>query len=245
MSKKLKIVFCVLLLLAIGLGLCYKAFLVWNDASKNIDATIHTAFNNIEEKEIYTDKSYQNANIGSMHYYVPEGYILNKANAKTNQKSYDLKEEGSNKTIGMFIIGESDLNSVEEIEKIIDSNILTKLNTEKLFKKYNIKDEVDLYKYFKEHHNKKRNIFWGISHLQMDGFVDMYISLNQASGPNMHSYFLTKDLKGYMTIIRNHHFAFITYQGKNYTVSFGNVRKEEDNKTTQEFLKILASISFE
>lgn len=232
-NKKTKIgISFVILLFLLFIG--YKVFLLYY--YHHNDKEYREMYTKITDLAIQRDITTQNDKIGNLHYDLPNEFSLEEE--KNNQKIY-IEYNAQGNQISRFTIGKANINSLEETKQSLKF-----VNYEKLAKKYDIKDEIDLYHYYYEHKDEKRNIFWNRSHIQMNGFVNLYMLLVSTGNSNCNRYFLTQDMKGYMVNCSNSHSynAYFTHENNLYEVSY--MGKEETSLTDQEFIKILKSISF-
>lgn len=222
----------IVLLLLVFIG--YKTFLIYYFSHD--DKEYKEIFSKITDIAINQDTTNQNDNIGNLHYYLPNELSLQEE--KNGQKVY-VEFDTDGKQIGRLSIGVSHINAFEDTKQSLKF-----VNYEKLAKKYNIQDEIDLYHYYYNHKDEKRNIFWSSSHIKMNGFVNLYMLIVSSGGSNCNSYFLNKDLKGYMLECSNNNSydAYFVHDNENYVVSY--MGKESTTMSYQEFLKILESISF-
>lgn len=236
MKKKIKIGLGILVILGL-IYFGYKGFLL-HGVKTISDREYKFMYANISDYPIHQDTTNQNDFIGKMHYYVPKKLVLKEEKKEEQQKVYEIQNiEG--KKEGQLIIGKANNTALEDAKKA-DKFV----NYKHLFKKYQIQDEIDLRKFYKEHMEKKVTIFSSISKLQMENFIRVYMFIISTGGPNCNYYFLTGDLKGHLTEEKNGKYseAYLTHNNENYIISFMGT---ESNITHQEFEQILTSISFE
>lgn len=214
----------------------YKVFLLYY--FNHSDKEYREMFNKVADLSINRNTTNQNDSIGKLSYYIPNELNLKEKESSNGQKVY-TENDDIGKQIGQLTIGLANINSLEDTKQSIKF-----VNYEKLAKKYNINDEIDLYRYYYEHKDEKRNIFWSDSHIKMNGFVNLYMLLVSTGNPTCNRYFLTQDIKGYMVDCSNSNYydAYFVYENELYKVSYMTNTKTSMNY--QEFIKILESISF-
>ncbi len=234
MKSKKKIIGIGIIVLCVLSFVGYKAFLLvyFNHSDKEY----REIFNEITDLSIHKNVINQNASVGNLHYFVP--IELKEEKQENGQKIYVERDDNGNQ-VAQLTIGLANLSSLEDTKQSLNF-----VHYEKLAKKYNIQDEIDLYHYYYEHKEENANIFWSSSHIKMNGFVNHYMLIVSSGGTSCHSYFLNDDLKGYLLECsnRNVYDAYFVYEKELYVVNF--MGKESTSMTYQEFIKILESISF-
>lgn len=235
-NKKIFIGIGIIMLLLICF-VCYKGFLLYY--FNHSDKEYKEMFNKVTDLSINRNITNQNDSVDRLRYYIPSELNLTLKNSSNGQKIY-TKIDNEGKQVGQLIIGLANINSLEDTKQSLKF-----VNYEKLAKKYNINDEIDLYHYYYEHKEEKRNIFWDSERIKMKGFVNLYMLMVSSGNSTCNRYFLTQDMKGYMVDCSNSndYDAYFVYEDKMYVVSYmSNVKT---TMTYQEFIKILESISFE
>lgn len=234
-NKKVFIGMGILLLLLCFGG--YKVFLLYY--FNHSDKEYREMFSKIIDLPINRNITNQNDSVDKLKYYIPSELNLTLKNSSNGQKIY-TEIDSTGKQVSQLTIGLANLNSLEDTKQVLKS-----VNYEKLAKKYNINDEIDLYHYYYEHKEEKRNIFWSSHHIKMNDFVNLYMQLVSSGNSTCNRYFLIQDMKGYMVECSNSndYDAYFVYENKMYVVSYmSNVKT---TMTYQEFIKILESIFFE
>lgn len=137
----------------------YRTFDIMNTEFKEV-------LKNVDEKSIKTDKTLANTKFHNLNMKILDDLV--EKNLNTNSKTYS-NEFG---TMNMWIIKDTTYEKSEAITKD-DYTKKYGFNYEKLTKKYDINNEYDFIEYIKNGIDKKPNIFWSKSHLQMN-----YIAYN-------------------------------------------------------------------
>jgi hypothetical protein len=224
----------ILVIILILIWSSYKAYLLF----KYPNITGIENLNNITDISITTNKNIQNTKIENMSLYIPERFEESKLNISTNEttKTFTLTGESDDYTQIMFI--GVDKNKLEDtIKNDLD---LKNINYQKLLKKYNIENEIDLIKYYEKNKDTKRNIFWSKSHIEINYLVKEYIIVSMTVSKT--SSYLTNDLNG-----------FITYNNEDYYIRIANnddiyyltITSHGNKIEYNEVINILESITFD
>lgn len=204
---------------------------------KQSDTVYKEIFNKVTDIEITSDTSKQNDSVGNLKYYIPSNLKLASEEPKDNQKTY-YEYDKTGKQIGRLTIGLAEDTALEDTKKV-----LKYIDYEKAAKEYNITDEIDLYHYYYEHKDEKRNILSSSSQIKIDGFVKKYLYIVSSGSPSCNSYFLNQDMKGYMIECpdNNSYTAYFVNGKDKYAIYY--IGQDSSFMTYKEFIKILESIS--
>lgn len=172
----------------------YKAFLLHYYKSDE-HSYIKEQLENAQNISITSDKSLANTKFLDMNLFISHEYKeYNPQGFKEDngQGYYQKIYSSNNETFDIWL---------QKMPFTLDDVLSDfKFDAKKLMKKYNIKDEIDLLRYYKEQKSTKRNIFWSTSALQMEDLITNYIVTSFSAGQNSKDYsFLTGDLNGIMT----------------------------------------------
>lgn len=231
-NKKLCVIIGIAALIIIGF-VGYKVFLLYYF---NVHKEIY--YDKFTDISITRDITNQNEQIANLKFYLPSELGLEEKDSTNSQKIY-AKYDNDGNQVGQFVIGIAEYNAFDDVKKVLKVT-----NYEKLAQKYNIKDEIDLYRYYYEHKDEKSNIFWSNSHIKMNGIANGYITLVSTGGPTCDNYFLNQDIKGVMVSCKGkRYWAYFVHENENYVMGYSG--KEDAIISYQEFINILKSISFE
>lgn len=233
-KKIVKILVVIVLLCLVWVG--YKGLLL--SYYNTNDEMSKELFKEVIEVAIEKNTTNQNESVSNMSYYIPSNYHLIKE--ENNQKTYTLN--GTTEMANKIIIGEFNYESLDIIKSTVKF-----INYDKLFQKYNIQDEIDIYRYYYEHKDEKRNILWSKSHIQINAVANFYLQIIGGGDSSIcQIQFLTKDLKGLMSVCfvkeanLNYFTTYITHNKKMYYVRYLGT----DIMSYEEFMSIIKSISF-
>ena len=162
----------------------------------------------IQELIVNVDKSIANREFEDMHIFIPEEYTENIDN--------DKKKRGRPKKV-----------QISENENI---------NYEKIYKKYDISNELDLITYFEE--NKDKNIFQSKDAMQMNYLANRYISYKYALKDEY--YYLEGDLKGLVESEKYRYLVTIFDKDESYIISLN-----KDMYSYEDVVNTLKTIYFE
>lgn len=235
MKKQNWIILGIAIILLFGIG--YKVF--WLFYYKIDDESIKEVFDHISEINITNNANSQNTKIEQMHISIPKNYQEDTSAPKEKQKDFYLKKDGEAWSVKISLSFKEDY-----LESIFSENPRTKnFNYQKILEKNEINDAIDLLRYYEKQKKEKPNILWSKSKVQMNYMAKYYALM--PSPITKHSYFLTKDIKGYMvendpsTIFD----ALLIHEEKTYFVNA--VVTEENALTHQDFINLLESVYFE
>ena len=165
--KSIGIIIAIIIVCAIWV--VYKAFLLNTFNTYIPTEEFGNTLNAIEEQSIKTDKNIANAKFYNLNFKIQEN--LTEKDQSDWSKTY-LNENG---TIVLWILKD---NLYEKSAAISEDDNTKKFgfNYEKLVKKYDINNEYDFLEYIKNNVDKKPNIFWSKSHIQMNYIANNWIS---------------------------------------------------------------------
>lgn len=213
---------------------CYKVFLLYY-YKPNDHSYIKEQLESAQNISITSDKSLANTKFLDMNLFISDEYKEYKPQGfkEDDGKGYYQKMYSSdNETFDIW------LQKMPSTSDDLLSDF--KFDSKKLMKRYNIKDEIDLLRYYKEQKSTKRNIFWSKSALRLEYLISTYIITSFSAGQNTKDYnFLTGDLNGIMTKESNYIKVYILNGNERYSLLFNK------NTITDEQVKnILKSVYF-
>lgn len=249
-NKNIKKVIIVILLFS-SLYLLYKGFIIIYFNTNSINSTSKEFPYN---KHIYnlTIKKNNKANTlfdEKLPIYIPNDFKLvtdkTKSNLITDDCDVYLKNSTTKEIFDAALLicnnYEDNINNLDKYE--IRNSLFPYLNINHLLEKYNIKDNLDLIKYYELHYADKYNIFTSSNKIKMKYIAKNYIQVSMPSYDKF--YYLKNDLRGYLTKRKNNATAIIymnndTYDFISYSLSFYN--NQENYFNDQNIIEIISSL---
>ena len=230
MKKKYLIILLAILCLAfIG----YKGLLIYVYDSKNNDSITMKMEDPIL---IETKQNTQTNHFQNIHFSLPKDFSLSNTYNSQNAQMYESENQNTR-----VIIGPLETTFLDQMQK--EDKRFQYFEVQKLLKKYQIDNELELLTYYQEHKNEKETIFSKQSKIQMQYVARMYTE-NFMNGFTT-VYYLDKDRTG--VFVHNeektNYYVQILYQKKMYAIRILVMNPEEfsfDN--VKEFL---SSITFD
>lgn len=215
-NKKIWMILVILVIVLFFLG--YK-FYLFNKYNVYSDSDLKFS---IQELIVNVDKSIANRDFEDMHIFIPEEYTEN----IDNDYIYELNNESA---ISLY-----KYDTLDWFSKRISEN--ENINYEKIYKKYDISNELDLITYFEE--NKDKNIFQSKDAMQMNYLANRYISYKYALKDEY--YYLEGDLKGLVESEKYRYLVIIFDKDESYIISLN-----KDMYSYEDVVNTLKTIYFE
>lgn len=237
-KKKFSIVgVLVIFIILLGVWLAVKGSFL-KDVQNFKNGEIASIYNDIKDLEIKTNSYAQNANWQDISIYIPEEFVM----SETKESSIWYTLKGETLESSKVNISISNISSVyEDLEKIKDGSFITPKMVEKFEAKNNLNDIVDYMKYFVESKARKGTLFTSFKQIALEHYVDTYLAMITTGSNKNQNYFLTGDLKGYMTLGKQYINVILADENKIYSIEV--MSKEENAFTLDEMIKILQSIT--
>ena len=215
-NKKIWMILVILVIVLFFLG--YK-FYLFNKYNVYSDSDLKFS---IQELIVNVDKSIANRDFEDMHIFIPEEYTEN----IDNDYIYELNNESA---ISLY-----KYDTLDWFSKRISEN--ENINYEKIYKKYDISNELDLITYFEE--NKDKNIFQSKGTMQMNYLADSYIYTKFALKDEY--YYLEGDLKGLVESEKDRYLVTVFNEDESYIISLN-----KDMYSYEDVVNTLKTIYFE
>ena len=215
-NKKIWMILVILVIVLFFLG--YK-FYLFNKYNVYSDSDLKFS---IQELIANVDKSIANRDFEDMHIFIPEEYTEN----IDNDYIYELNNESA---ISLY-----KYDTLDWFSKRISEN--ENINYEKIYKKYDISNELDLITYFEE--NKDKNIFQSKGTMQMNYLADSYIYTKFALKDEY--YYLEGDLKGLVESEKDRYLVTVCNEDESYIISLN-----KDMYSYEDVVNTLKTIYFE
>ncbi len=215
-NKKIWMILVILVIVLFFLG--YK-FYLFNKYNVYSDSDLKFS---IQELIVNVDKSIANRDFEDMHIFIPEEYTEN----IDNDYIYELNNESA---ISLY-----KYDTLDWFSKRISEN--ENINYEKIYKKYDISNELDLITYFEE--NKDKNIFQSKGTMQMNYLADSYIYTKFAVKDEY--YYLEGDLKGLVESEKDRYLVTVFNEDESYIISLN-----KDMYSYEDVVNTLKTIYFE
>lgn len=222
---KKKITLCLILFIVIFLCVGLYKFLLFKKYPINI-SNINSFYNNLENLPITIIHEISDEKIGNLNISIPQEF-QEKKSIDENSKIYTLND------IIEIWIAKKDRPFIEDV----DEN--EKAMYETIFEKYNINNELDLIKIYKNHKRDKVKFLWSKSKIMFHHIASEYINKLTEFGQNTKCYYLTNDLDGLLIQGSKFITAYIFNDDESYILRF-NTKDFSIEKTT----KILSTIHF-
>lgn len=238
MKKKLFIIIPISIILLCFIYKCclflYYRNLNTNDELSSLD---------ISSIEVTTDKTLSNNKFKNLNIYIPNNFREIKMKNSDNYYYIPKDEEEENYTTAIFIYKSIGCYKAQ----IKEDKRLQTMGINKLLKKNNIKNDIDLIKYY---YNKKEksNLFTSKNNLKMNYLSDVCVD-NSLFREDVNNYYLEGDLVGF-GINDNKYHALTVYNGNDdiYYISIIKRNNNDDYKdklSDEEINKIISSIYFD
>ena len=232
-SKRLKInkinkwvILALTISIFIMIGLGYKIYLVCY-YNNNFSADIFDEFVDKGEKLIITNNNMANNKYENLNFYLSRRYY----------------EDGRGIYKSHILYDTITITKIDNLYNSLNTNkvYLKNINYEKLFKKFNIENQVDLLKYINNNHNDKFNILTSKDKLEIN-FISEYFVVNEVNNklPIIKYYYFENDIVGKL-IYRNCDFLIEVYNNNETYV----IKIESPYIHIEDALYILNSIYFD
>lgn len=182
----------------------YKAFIVFFYYNQYKDETTDERtfpYNkNIKTVQIHENGKANTKVLDAINIYIPDEFKLVTDKAKSSFVTDNcvpfIKNLKDDKTFdAMILVCKMDGNIYNLDYHGIESTLFPWMDVFSLLRKYNIKDTVDLVKFYEKNYNFKQNIFTSSDEIKMNYIARRYSQLTLPSYDNF--YYLENDLKGY------------------------------------------------